>query len=100
MEAGLIQGYSYTTTSYDLNIYSKVFRKLLSFKTSQEARRCVEQLDNLHYFERIGDRAGTTLRPNGSANRAQPCPMVWQTQGCAYLHRVAFEQPSFTDAEH
>lgn len=61
VEAGLIQGYCdlYTTTSYDLNIYSRFFRNLLSFKTPDEARRCVEQLDSLYqYFERIGDRAG------------------------------------------
>lgn len=59
--AGLITGYFdlYTTTAREQNIYSRFFRNVLSFKTTEAARESVKQIDRLYnYFERLGDRAG------------------------------------------
>ena len=59
--AGLITGYFdlYTTTAREQNIYSRFFRNVLSFKTTEAARESVRRIDRLYnYFERLGDRAG------------------------------------------
>ena len=59
--AGLITGYFdlYTTTAREQNIYSRFFRNVLSFKTTEAARESVQKIDRLYnYFERLGDRAG------------------------------------------
>ena len=59
--AGLITGYFdlYTTTGAEQNVYSRFFRNVLSFKTTEAARESVQKLDRLYnYFERLGDRAG------------------------------------------
>jgi hypothetical protein len=59
--AGLISGYFdlYTTTAREQNVYSRFFRNVLSFKTTEAARESVQKIDRLYnYFERLGDRAG------------------------------------------
>ena len=59
--AGYIQGYFdlYTTTGAEQNVYSRFFRNVLSFKTTEAARESVQKIDRLYnYFERLGDRAG------------------------------------------
>jgi hypothetical protein len=59
--AGLITGYFdlYTTTAREQNVYSRFFRNVLSFKTTDAARESVQKIDRLYnYFERLGDRAG------------------------------------------
>ncbi|MDT4955641.1 MAG: hypothetical protein QOJ02_3779 [Acidobacteriota bacterium] len=59
--AGLITGYFdlYTTTAREQNVYSRFFRNVLSFKTTEAARESVSRIDRLYnYFERLGDRAG------------------------------------------
>src|ERR687884_306725 len=59
--AGLITGYFdlYTTTAREQNVYSRFFRNVLSFKTTEAARESVQKIDRLYnYFERLGDRAG------------------------------------------
>jgi hypothetical protein len=59
--AGLISGYFdlYTTTAREQNVYSRFFRNVLSFKTTEAARESVQRIDRLYnYFERLGDRAG------------------------------------------
>ena len=58
---GLISGYFdlYTTTAREQNVYSRFFRNVLSFKTTEAARESVQKIDRLYnYFERLGDRAG------------------------------------------
>lgn len=60
-DAGLLRGYFdlYTTTNRDQNAYSRYFRGVLSFKSTEAARQSVERLDRLYrHFERTGDRAG------------------------------------------
>jgi hypothetical protein len=57
----LISGYFdlYTTTAREQNIYSRFFRNVLSFKSTDAARESVKKIDRLYnYFERLGDRAG------------------------------------------
>ncbi len=59
--AGLISGYFdlYTTTAKEQNVYSRFFRNVLSFKSTEAARESVQKIDRLfNYFERLGDRAG------------------------------------------
>lgn len=59
--AGLITGYFdlYTTTAREQNVYTRFFRNVLSFKTTEAARESVRRIDRLYnYFERLGDRAG------------------------------------------
>ncbi|MBA3322562.1 MAG: hypothetical protein H0T45_14105 [Pyrinomonadaceae bacterium] len=59
--AGHLTGYFdlYTTTAREQNIYSRFFRSVLSFKTTEAARESVQKIDRLYnYFERLGDRAG------------------------------------------
>ncbi|HEX8843874.1 MAG TPA: hypothetical protein VF791_04485 [Pyrinomonadaceae bacterium] len=59
--AGLITGYFdlYTTTAREQNVYTRFFRNVLSFKTTEAARESVKKIDRLYnYFERLGDRAG------------------------------------------
>lgn len=59
--AGLISGYFdlYTPTARVQNIYSRMFRNVLSFRDLESARRSVYQIDQLYQqFERAGDRAG------------------------------------------
>jgi hypothetical protein len=59
--AGLITGYFdlYTTTAREQNVYSRFFRNVLSFKTTEAAKESVKRIDRLYnYFERLGDRAG------------------------------------------
>jgi hypothetical protein len=59
--AGLISGYFdlYTTTAREQNVYSRFFRNVLSFKSTEAARESVQKIERLYnYFERLGDRAG------------------------------------------
>jgi hypothetical protein len=59
--AGHLSGYFdlYTTTGREQNVYTRFFRNVLSFKTTDAARESVQKLDRLYnYFERLGDRAG------------------------------------------
>jgi hypothetical protein len=59
--AGRLTGYFdlYTTTGAEQNVYTRFFRNVLSFKSTDAARESVEKIDRLYnYFERLGDRAG------------------------------------------
>lgn len=59
--AGHLTGYFdlYTTTAREQNIYTRFFRNVLSFKSTEAARESVLKIDRLYnYFERLGDRAG------------------------------------------
>ena len=59
--AGHLTGYFdlYTTTAREQNVYTRFFRNVLSFKTTEAARESVQKIDRLYnYFERLGDRAG------------------------------------------
>ena len=59
--AGYLSGYFdlYTTTGREQNIYTRFFRNVLSFKSTDAARESVQKIDRLfNYFERLGDRAG------------------------------------------
>jgi hypothetical protein len=59
--AGYLSGYFdlYTTTGREQNIYTRFFRNVLSFKSTEAARESVQKIDRLfNYFERLGDRAG------------------------------------------
>ena len=59
--AGYLSGYFdlYTTTGREQNIYTRFFRNVLSFKSTEAARESVQKIDRLYnYFERLGDRAG------------------------------------------
>ena len=60
-QAGYLTGYFdlYTTTAREQNVYTRFFRNVLSFKTTDAARESVQKIDRLYnYFERLGDRAG------------------------------------------
>ena len=60
-QAGYLTGYFdlYTTTAREQNVYTRFFRNVLSFKTTEAARESVQKIDRLYnYFERLGDRAG------------------------------------------
>jgi hypothetical protein len=60
-QAGLVSGYFdlYTSTSAEQNVYSRLFRNVLAFKTIDAAKESLRRIDRLYnYFERIGDRAG------------------------------------------
>ena len=60
-EEGLGEGYFdlYTSTSREMNVYSKFFAGQLGFKDVEAARQGVAHVDRLYrQFERVGDRAG------------------------------------------
>src|ERR1051325_9268862 len=60
-QAGHLDGYFdlYTTTGREQNVYTRYFRNVLDFRSTEAARESVQRIDRLYnYFERLGDRAG------------------------------------------